>query len=424
MPIKILIADDDEIILQTIVNQIPWEECGYELAGTAKDGKTAYDMAVLYRPEIIMTDIRMPGMTGLELAEKLSKVLINTRIVFLTGHDEFKYAKQAVKLRAADYILKGESMEGIRKVLEELSREIEKGNQTARLTAAGKEQLKNKMMKILLAEGKTEEGVSGEDILALDFLKYEYQVVTCRGKWKAKGDGPSANIGQNQRLKDRVDQYAEHEFLTVQSMVYGEEIVLFVGFPINTVEQERQKSLERMLFYLETKSEAEIYFGVGGICRKEEDFPNSFDDATLALESADSQKKIVFYQELSCYRPISQIHEYIYRHYQDKELSLSVLSERLHLNATYISTIFKRYTNENFKTYLIRLRMKKACELLRDTELCIYEISEAVGYPNSQYFSVMFKKIQGITPAEYREKYTEGFGKCAEKLENRKNGQD
>ena len=81
------------------------------------------------------------------------------------------------------------------------------------------------------------------------------------------------------------------------------------------------------------------------------------------------------------------------------------IAEEVHLTSSYISTLFKKYQGVNIIDYLTDIRIKKAMELLSGTDLKTYEISEKIGYSNPQYFSVLFKRIVGFSPIEYRKNH-------------------
>lgn len=103
---KILIVDDEELVRNAIISKLNWKEIGFDVVEQAEDGEQAYELALKLKPDVILTDIRMPFMDGLELAEKLVVELPNSKIVILSGHDEFEYAQEAIKLGVLDYILK------------------------------------------------------------------------------------------------------------------------------------------------------------------------------------------------------------------------------------------------------------------------------------------------------------------------------
>ena len=103
---KILIVDDEKMIRMGIKNSMPWEAIGIGEVYTAASAREALELAKTHRPEIIITDISMTEMTGLELIEEIRKENEVCRIIVLTGYDRFDYARQALKLRTQDFLLK------------------------------------------------------------------------------------------------------------------------------------------------------------------------------------------------------------------------------------------------------------------------------------------------------------------------------
>lgn len=105
-------------------------------------------------------------------------------------------------------------------------------------------------------------------------------------------------------------------------------------------------------------------------------------------------------------RTINGITRYLQEHLEE-EISLSVLAEKFHLNAQYISQLFKNEIGVNFLTYLTTIRMEKAKKLLISTSLSIAEISDRAGYGDYRVFTKVFKKTEGITPSQYRREFLE-----------------
>jgi two-component system, response regulator YesN len=103
---KVIVVEDDRIIRRGICKAIPWEEHGFVVAGEAGDGEVALDLIEKEKPQVVISDINMPFMSGLEMAKKIKERSLDTRIIFLTGYEDFKYAQEAVKLKAFDYLLK------------------------------------------------------------------------------------------------------------------------------------------------------------------------------------------------------------------------------------------------------------------------------------------------------------------------------
>ena len=103
---KVLLVDDEEEVRNAIEQRINWEELGFEVIGKAQNGVKAMEIAEKLQPDVVITDIKMPYMNGLELARNLKEENPGVRILILTGFDEFEYAKEAVHLEIEEYILK------------------------------------------------------------------------------------------------------------------------------------------------------------------------------------------------------------------------------------------------------------------------------------------------------------------------------
>lgn len=103
---KVVIVDDDRIIRRGLSSVIPWKEHGFELVGEAADGETGLELIEATNPQIVVSDIQMPFMNGLEMAKVIREKKPKTKIILLTGYEDFQYAHEAIKLKAFDYVLK------------------------------------------------------------------------------------------------------------------------------------------------------------------------------------------------------------------------------------------------------------------------------------------------------------------------------
>ena len=123
---KVLLADDDYPVIEFLMQEVPWERLNLQCIGYAEDGLAALAMAQEDMPDLLITDIGMPGMDGIELIQQLKQLNAGLRTVILSCHDEFQYTRQAVKLNVQDYVLK-ESMEieEITEILEKLVIQLE-----------------------------------------------------------------------------------------------------------------------------------------------------------------------------------------------------------------------------------------------------------------------------------------------------------
>ncbi len=140
---KVFVVDDEIVIREGLRNYFDWEENGFTLVGEAPDGEIALPMIRDEKPDILITDIRMPFMDGIALCREVRRVMPWTRIVILSGFDSFDYAKQAITLGVQEYLLKPISMDNLKKVLDRLVKSIEKEQVELRDLERLRQQMRN-----------------------------------------------------------------------------------------------------------------------------------------------------------------------------------------------------------------------------------------------------------------------------------------
>ena len=131
--IKVFLVEDEIVMRNGIKNNIPWEKEGLEFAGEASDGELAYPLIRKVQPDILITDIRMPFMDGLELSELVKKEFPRIKIIILSGYNEFDYAKQAIHIGVTDYLLKPITAAKLLEAVKKVADVIEKEREDARL---------------------------------------------------------------------------------------------------------------------------------------------------------------------------------------------------------------------------------------------------------------------------------------------------
>lgn len=128
--LKVFLVEDEIVMREGIKNHVEWEKEGFEFVGEASDGELAYPMIQSLKPDIIITDIKMPFMDGLELSRLVKKEMPDVKIIVLSGYGEFDYAKQAINIGITDYLLKpvspGKLMEAVKEVRDKILKEREK----------------------------------------------------------------------------------------------------------------------------------------------------------------------------------------------------------------------------------------------------------------------------------------------------------
>ena len=122
---RIILVDDEEEVRQSIIRKINWTEAGFKVVGDAENGEDALEKVEALEPDLILTDIRMPYMNGLTLAERVRQKYPSIKIVIFSGYDDFEYAKQAIKLNVTEYILKPVNVEELTAILKRIKANLD-----------------------------------------------------------------------------------------------------------------------------------------------------------------------------------------------------------------------------------------------------------------------------------------------------------
>lgn len=122
--VKVMIIDDEEIIREGLKTTVDWEELGCEIAGEAEDGDSGYKAALTIKPDLIFTDIRMPGMDGLQMIARLREMKSTCKVIILTGFRDFEYAQEAIRQGAFRFLLKPVRTDELRLAISEAVKEI------------------------------------------------------------------------------------------------------------------------------------------------------------------------------------------------------------------------------------------------------------------------------------------------------------
>lgn len=142
---RILLVDDEEEVRKSMIKKIDWKNAGFEVAGDAENGEEAMEMIEASEPDVVLTDIRMPYMDGLSLAERIRQHYPSTKVVIFSGYDDFEYAQKAIKLNVTEYILKPVNVEELTSILKRiktsLDKEIEEKRNLSRLRESYKKSL-------------------------------------------------------------------------------------------------------------------------------------------------------------------------------------------------------------------------------------------------------------------------------------------
>ena len=175
--VSLFLVEDEIVMRDGIKKHIEWEKEGIEFVGEASDGELAYPLIMEKKPDIVLTDIKMPFMDGLELSALVREKLPDTKIIILSGYDEFSYAREAIRLGVTEYLLKpvspGALMDSIRKIRDSVIEDKEKrqNEQTRKAEFEEKEREALKMFSELtkhFMEKPKDGGQNGEAFVDMD----------------------------------------------------------------------------------------------------------------------------------------------------------------------------------------------------------------------------------------------------------------
>ncbi len=172
---RVLIADDDVLVCRFLSQIIDWEACGYELVGTARDGSQALAMIRELQPQILITDIEMPVMDGIELVRQVRKTGNQLKILILSCHDDFAHVREGMRAGADEYFLKDElTGKKLLELLQSFSMELAVPGDRTEEEQRNRKEAEEKHLQQLLEGTATDSSDSGyEAVLAVHVTEYE-----------------------------------------------------------------------------------------------------------------------------------------------------------------------------------------------------------------------------------------------------------
>lgn len=522
MSISVLLVDDEKLERVLIRQGFDWEKHGFQIIGEAECGEDALEFIHYRKPDVVVTDISMPRMDGLELSEEIRKIHKNCRIVIVTGYREFDYARRAISVGVEDFLLKPVNM----KNMEEVAGKIKKRIEQERSQNKEVEELKKSIQEDrgIVRESFLQRLVSGrmseeEAAKKLAVYNYEKLVEGCvcinvhiRGE---KNEGMTEQIRQlTEQLpqKDRILCFLHYMqnlilfFMTEEnsavSMRQAEELAQKVHTAVSEqgnaavagisawhrglhgitrAYEEAEKAVgasvylgrdrvityaqydeimrqqpereeiewEDLVFCLENgmkdKMDAYVteYMGrIWGFKAKSAEMLrlmtmnfltkagaslNKYGMSLIQLTdeeglyneiceigTAEDMERILRQQLKTILeyhrskkvkkgnRVVEEAKLYIQKSLYDPNLSLKTIAAGVYSNESYLSRIFKKEMEVSLIEYITQRRIEESIRLLDTTDLKVYEIAEKIGFRDSHYFSICFKKYTGKTVKEYK----------------------
>lgn len=369
---KALIVDDEPSVLEGLKIMIPWKSVGFKICGETSDAQDALQKVEQLRPHLLITDIRMPFKSGLELINEVRKMDLYIEFVILSGYSEFAYAQEAMRQGVRYYLLKPLDRDEIVSVLKDI---------------------KNKFDNMFL----TKYGFTSDEIEQFRKSRslYEKNIddpenETLKFKWEDFDEELThmlelMNYQGARKLIDKLFNYIKSKSISlheariiVSSCIYH---ILRIAFENNI----------KINFILpeETKEDlglAELKKLINDILAK---------TINLMLESRKNNSKSYLYR----------VKSYIDENY-DKDLKVSSLAKMEFMEAGYLGETFAKQFGCSINEYINRVRINKAMELIRNTDMKLNDIALAVGYKNYNNFFSHFKRITNTKPTQFYERYS------------------
>ncbi|MBP2001521.1 two-component system response regulator YesN [Paenibacillus shirakamiensis] len=383
----ILIADDERTIregIQRTIELVYPKAVVYVAASTAE----AVEIMGQHHMDVVLTDILMPGMNGLEFMRISKRRFPHVKWVVISAHSEFSYAQEAVRLGARDYLLKPIGKKRLIEVMEGLDAEIKKDAETSR----GGELLKANLK--YLHEGIFRRLASGLDTGSLDILSFTQDYSTFHLVMVAleAGDKPV-------QLEHFIVENVLLELIERHGKGLG--ISLDPNTLLGIARLRQDTDLEA--FQGELKGHLKHYIKIPFhivVSGLNHEF-NCVPEVVSQMRSATAAQQIKPLKG-SGEKAIEVALEYIQTHYHE-DLSLEKVAAVVFLNSAYFSQLFKLKMGQGYKEYVISLRLAQAKQLLLNPKLRLVDISERVGYQDMKHFTQVFRKKFGLTPTEFRQ---------------------
>ena len=352
---KLLIVDDEKIILNGLADHIDWEHLGYEVVHRLEDGKDAIAYLKDQPVDAILSDIRMYEVSGIELARHVSEFYPRIKIVFLSSYKEFDYAREAIAYGVCDYILKPISIDEINKVFTKV-REI--------MDNERKDTEKETKLPFSLFEGSNyQEILSCNNSLIAAIVRNDVEMV-----YEFHG-----------KLFNHLNQLPYEFMFFIVSKMFDEVYLRFSQMNFTIPDGLKKEAVFLNLSSVEAK---DLYSTTGELILQFCEF--------LLTKKEDTREGVVI-------RAKKYINDNLANDFSFEDVAKSVF-----LSSSYFSRLFKNVTGENIMDYVINCRMQKTIDLLQEGKYSIKEISETVGYNDTKYFHRSFKKYTGYTIKQYQ----------------------
>lgn len=445
---KVVIIDDEALSRIGLRSMLDWEQEGFEIVGEAASGKDGLNLILEMKPDMVISDIVMPGMDGLAMYEEVKKAGLDPIFVALSSYDQFDLVKKAMKMGATDYLLKlSISPETLRELFA-ISKEKLEERESAYTQLPPQRQASD------LASGKSSEQTLTEASMQASMQNREpertvWETEELRKAYFANllmGRSPQVDIeklgiefdfscmrilyvvADDERILDKkeepdarvyvetlralIDEICQELYRSYTISWYNDFVVLLSDSEGKLDREGVQALADAIILSLREYGNVHSCIGVSELlndacmiscafdklqqkCRgtAEEKYGKTFfcEDAQQGAKNRTEENHIV-----------REAKKYITAHLYEN-IGLKEISSALYLNPSYLSTVFSKQEECGLIHYINKEKIKEACRLLVAGNMKVYEVSFKLGYDNASYFTKVFRKHTGQSPKRYLE---------------------
>lgn len=344
--LRVMIVDDEPIVREGLNKVIPWNELGAEIIFLAQNGQEAWDFIQENQVDVVLSDIKMPIMDGLELAKNIWSANNNTVMILISAYADFEYAQKAIRYNVKEYLTKPIDLENIRhikRVITDLAIDKE-----IRLLSQNKDNF--------------------------EYLMQANDAIIKRDEKRLKellGTELNINIDQLTRAQD-------YYVASINCFYAIESIKKLEYMSVDVVSEQIRK--------LQSVDEIKKYV--------EKIIHTGFRLATIEKKRSEQICDIV--------------EQIIKDKYSNLELNVGMIADELGLDAQYVGALYKKNKEVSIVSEIKEYRLKKSMELLTNTNFDVKSISEQVGFNNYRYFTTKFKEYTGMSPTDFRKNKERG----------------
>ena len=373
----------------------------------ASNGEEALEVFEKEKIDVLLTDINMPFMDGIELLSRIHEEYPGTETVIFSGYDEFSYAKKAISYGVSAYILKPVNPEEFEKVVGEITEKLAKSEREEKRKDESMEFLREHLL-YLMVNGQSRSAMQEKTQMLLDM---SFVRDFCRMVLLECANNYFEQVNSEQIEKMQSDLQMPFHYLNLNPQ---QSILFFSEEPdggweafgrklyryIREIKFMFSNLLKEIYDNLERKDERELDREIDALYHS-----SNMVGVIQAVRMGIDRLETVFRADggVAKRREVEQIKQYIRENYSDSGMGVDQLAREVGMTPNYLSSIFKKNAGENLSRYLKGFRMERAREMLENTNEKIGIICEKCGFVNVSYFCQSFREYFGISPQKYRD---------------------